>query len=127
MSQEIEFVVHRNLHNHEEAHCVLPSLPETSRSLKTCTVLSLDEAISTCNFLFLFLSSTIFLQVGVEEECFTSCCVENLMCFLMLLSASTILECRNISVQQLLICIILLVGNAKKQHLVMQKMTTGEH
>lgn len=48
------------------------------------------------------------------------------LCSLTLPSVSTLLEYRNISVHKLLICIILSVGNAKKQNMVMQKMPAGE-
>lgn len=76
-------------------------------------------------FCFFFFLQFHYLSANkrILEECFIRRCTESLT----LPSASTLLECRNISVQQLLICIIISVGNAKKQHTVMQKMPTGEY
>lgn len=94
---------------------------------QSCALVKLAETTSTLNSFCLlgFFSQFHYLLANkrISEECFVRCCTESLM----LPSAGTLLEHRHFRVEQLLICVILPVDNAKRQHVVTQKTPVGEH
>lgn len=109
--QEPESVRCKRLHNHKQTAAFLHHYQWQQRSLLSCTLPKSD--CFPFNFFCSFFppNSTIFLDIKEYWRNISQCAAERLM----LTFASTLLECRNISVHRLLSCIILSVGRAKSR------------
>lgn len=105
----------KKLHNHERPAAFLHHDQGQQSSLLSCTLPKSDGFIFllTSFRLFFFFFQFHYLPVhkSILEKYFIICCRERLM----LPAASTLLECRNISLHQLLNCIILSLGSAKSR------------
>lgn len=97
------------LHNHEQAAAFLHHFL-TAKEITKLYFASIRWFYLPFNFFCpFFFNSTMFLHI--LEKYFIMCCRQRFT----LPFASTLLECRNISVHQLLKCIILSVGSAKSR------------